>query len=128
MHTAVSTLSAGRTRSGNILIYLLGFMLVGSAVAKFARIPMVLEQFRVLGFEDGRLMFIGILEIVCAALFMLPRTRSIGLLLVSSYLGGAIATHVGHGQPTAVEPAFLLGLFWLGAWLRHPQILWSFES
>ena len=127
MHTN-TTVGKGRARAGTVLIYLLGFMLVGSALVKFAQVPAVLAQFRVLGFEDGRLTFIGILELVCAVLFMLPRTRSIGLLLISSYLGGAIATHVGHGQPTAVEPAFLLGLFWLGVWLRHPQILWSFES
>lgn len=115
-----------RVLAGNIMVYLLGVLLLGSALIKFANVPTLVAQFAVLGFAGGRLTFIGILEIVSAALFLLPRTRSLGLLLVSAYLGGAIAAHVGHGQTEAIRPAILLGLFWVGAWLRHPNTLWSF--
>jgi hypothetical protein len=86
----------------------------------------VVAQLGVLGFEGGRLTLVAFLEIVSAVLFMLPRTRSLGLLVVSSYLGGAVAAHIGHGQSAALEPAILLGFLWLGAWLLHPAILWSF--
>ena len=71
-------------------------------------------------------MIIATLEILSAGLFLMPRTRSIGLLLVSAYLGGAIATHMGHDEPV-YQPAFVLVLFWMGAWLRHPEMFWSFN-
>src|SRR5690348_14612241 len=95
---------------GNVLIYVAGVLLIGSAVAKVAQIPAVVENFRVLGYEGSRLTSIAMLEAVCSVLFMIPRTRSLGLLLVSAYLGGAIAVHVGHGQWGAVRPAIFLAI------------------
>ena len=77
-----------------------------------------------MGFDGGRLTFVAGLEILSGLLFLVPFTRSFGLLLVSSFLGGAIATHLQHGQPI-VQPSFVLFLIWLGTWLRHPRILWS---
>jgi hypothetical protein len=68
-----------------------------------------------------------VLEIVSAVPFLISFTRSLGLLLVSSFLGGAIATHLPHGQPI-YQPAFVFFLIWLGTWLRHPQILWRFAG
>ncbi len=126
--TNASTKSRPRLIAGNVLIYLLGVMLIGSAVAKVARIPALVENFRMLGYDGSRLTSIAVLEAVCAALFMLPSTRSLGLLLVSAYLGGAMAVHMAHGQSEVAVPAILLGIIWLAAWLRHPQILGSFGS
>jgi hypothetical protein len=116
--------TGGRGRAGTILIYLLSFVLVGSAVVKFVQIPKVALQMAAMGFEGSRLTFIAVLEVASAILFVYPRTRSLGLLMVSAYLGGAIATHVGHNQPP-FPPAIVLALFWLAAWLRHPEVLWS---
>ena len=94
-----SPVSKTRRITGNILMFLSGLMLLGSAGAKFAHVPQVVEQSAALGFMGSRLTFIAILEVTSALLFLIPLTRSIGLLLVSSYLGGAIATHMQHGQP-----------------------------
>ncbi|PYU78533.1 MAG: hypothetical protein DMG50_27155 [Acidobacteria bacterium] len=64
-------------------------------------------------FDNPRLMLIAMLEASGAILFMIPRTRALGLLLVSAYLGGAIVTHLGRSQsPEAASPAFVLALFW----------------
>jgi hypothetical protein len=52
-----------------------------------------------------------VLEIGSAILFLIPLTRDIGLLLVSAYFGGAIATHMGHGEPV-MQPAIILAIFW----------------
>jgi hypothetical protein len=112
--------------AANVLIFLGGIALAGSALAKIAHVPIVVTQMAAVGFFGGRLLLIALLESICAVLFLIPITRSIGLLLVSGYLGGAIATHIGHGQPP-FQPAFLLILLWLGIWLRHPEILWSLQ-
>jgi hypothetical protein len=77
-----------------------------------------------LGFDGNKLVLIAVLEIASTIFFAYTRTRSFGLLMVSAYLGGAIATHVGHNQPP-FQPAVVLALFWLAAWLRHPEMLWS---
>jgi hypothetical protein len=112
---------------GNIVIALLGILLLGSATAKFAHIPKVEMQMATMGFGGNKLLFIALLELASAALFLLPLTRSVGLLLVSSYLGGAIATHVQHDQPVFV-PSILLLLIWLSVWLRHREVFSSFAS
>ena len=111
-------------RVGTTFIYLLSFVLAGSAAAKFAQVPKVASQMATMGFDGGKLTLIAVLEIVSAFLVAFPRTRSFGLLMVSAYLGGAIATHVGHNQPP-VQPAVILALFWFAAWLRYPEALWS---
>jgi hypothetical protein len=118
--------SIGKTRriAGLVLICLGSIVLIGSAGAKFAHVPKVVNEMGAMGFDGGRLTMIAVTEIASALLFLLSFTRSIGLLLVSAYMGGAIATHVQHGQPF-IQPAVVLAILWAGTWLRHPQILWS---
>ncbi|HXH66018.1 MAG TPA: DoxX family protein [Candidatus Limnocylindrales bacterium] len=123
-----SVSTGGKRRiTGNVLMILGGVMLVGSSSAKFAHVPAVVTQLDAMGFAGTRLMFIAVLEIVSAVLFLIPLTRSGGLLLVSSFMGGAIATHLQHGE-SIVQPSFVLLLIWLGTWLRHPVILQSLNS
>jgi hypothetical protein len=109
---------------GNILITLISVALLGSAAAKLAHVPAVVSAMSANGVFGDRLTFVGILEVLSAVTLLIPATRSIGLLLISSFLGGAIATHFEHGQ-SIVPPSFVLVLAWLGTWLRHPFILWS---
>jgi hypothetical protein len=103
------------------MIFLAVAVLIISAGAKFARVPQVTGQLAAVGFSGSKLMIIATLEILSALLFLFPRTRSLGLLLVSAYLGGAIATHFGHNE-SVLPPALILALFWTGAWLRSPDI------
>jgi hypothetical protein len=116
----------GKTRRtiGTTLIVLGGALLLGSAGAKLAHVPQVVAQMNSVGFSGEKVTFVAILELVSALLFLIPATRSAGLLLVSSFLGGAIATHLQHGQPI-LPPSIMLILLWVGAWLRHPIILWN---
>jgi hypothetical protein len=118
------TVGKGRRVAGNILIFLGAFMLAASAGAKFAHVPKVVTELGAFGFDGSRLMLIAVLELFSAALFALPASRAVGLLLVSAYMGGAIATHIQHGQ-APLQPAVVLSILWLGAWLRHPESLWS---
>ncbi len=92
MRTENASVSRKRRITGNVLIVLGGLMLIGSAGAKFAHVPKVVTELVAMGFDGNKLMLIAILEILSALLFLIPVTRSFGLLLVSSFLGGAIAT------------------------------------
>jgi hypothetical protein len=125
MQTENVSIGKKRQISGRVLMILGGLILIESSSAKFAHIPAVVNRLSAMGFDGTRLTFIAGLEVVSALLLLFAFTRSLGLLLVSSYLGGAIATNLQHGQPI-VLPAFVLFLIWLGMWLRHPQMLWSF--
>ncbi len=120
----MSTPNKSRLRIGSILIYVLSLLLAGSAVAKLAQVPAVVSQMAAVGFSGNKLALIAALEIASAILFAVPSTRSFGILMVSAYLGGAIATHVGHSQPP-FQPAVVLALFWFAAWFRHPDLFRS---
>lgn len=124
MKTENASISRKRQITGNVLMILGGLVLLASAATKFLQVPKVVAEIGALGFTGWRLMFVAVLEVGSASLFLFPATRSIGLLLVSSYMGGAIAAHLGHGQ-LIFQPAIILLIFWLGTWLRHPEILWS---
>ena len=119
-------MNAKRKLAGNILVFLGGLMLLGSAGAKLAHVPKVVSGLEAMGFDGNKLTFIALLEVVSALLFLIPFTRSAGLLLLSSFLGGAIATHLQHDQPI-LQPSFVLSLIWLGTWMRHRGMFWSFE-
>jgi hypothetical protein len=68
---------------------------------------------------------VGAGEIVTGTLLLIPRTLSLGILLTSSFWGGAISVHMTHGQSYLLQSA-LLGLSWVGAYLRNPAVLGSF--
>lgn len=127
MSTDNISVGKGRRMAGLILICLISLMLLGSAGAKLAHVPKLVEEMGALGFTGGKLTMIAFAEIVSAILFLIPYTRSAGLLLASAYMGGAIATHVQHDQ-SFLQPGMVLALLWLGAWLRHPAVLWSLNQ
>jgi hypothetical protein len=127
MDTSNASVGKGRRIVGLVLICMGSIVLIGSAGAKFAHVPKVVNELGAMGFDGERLTMIAVAEVISALLFLLPFTRSIGLLLASAYMGGAIATHVQHGQPF-IQPAMILTIIWAGAWLRHPQVLWSMNQ
>jgi hypothetical protein len=69
---------------------------------------------------------IGAGEVATAILLLIPRTSSLGLLLASSFWGGAICLHMSKGEPFVLQSALLL-LTWAGAYLRVPGAFASFS-
>lgn len=114
--------------AANILIFLPGLAVMMSELLKFARVPAVVNQMAAAGFSGGKILLVATLGFSSAVLFLLPRTRSIGVLLLSSFLGGAICLHVQRDEyAKTLAPAFLLTLTWIGTFLRHRQMLWSLD-
>jgi hypothetical protein len=70
---------------------------------------------------------IGAGAILTALLLVIPRTSSLGILLTSSFWGGAICIHMAHGEPYLFQ-AVVLVLSWAGAYLRNPATLSSFSG
>lgn len=118
-----------RRVAGNILIFLPGMALAASSALKFAGVPAVVHEMATMGFTGGRYTLVATLEFLSAALFLYPRTRSFGVLFLSAFFGGIICAHVQMGElAKAVPPAILLTLAWAGAWLRHPEMLWTLQK
>jgi hypothetical protein len=74
-----------------------------------------------LGYAESALAPIGVLELACAVLYVVPRTAVLGAILLTGYLGGAIATHVRVGDPFLVPLLFGV-LLWLGLYLRDRRL------
>ncbi len=94
-----------------------------SAYGKFAGGPDVEEGFKHLQLEYSFRTTLGVLEVACVVLYLLPPTAVMGAILLTGYLGGAILTHLRVGDPVYVHG--VLGVvIWLALALREPR-LWS---
>jgi hypothetical protein len=123
-----NSISTARRRTGAALSILAGVLLLASGGVKLAGVPTVVHQLQKYGFVHT-VPLVALLEIASGVLFLVPRTRSFGLVFASAFLGGAIATHVQHSETVQILPAaFVLALVWTGVWLEHPIALWSFET
>lgn len=108
---------------GRILGAVPVLMMALSAVMKISRNPAVLESWGPrFGYPDGTLVAIGLVELACAVLYVIPRTAVLGAILVTGYLGGATATHVRVGEAAFVAPVFAGMLAWAGLFLRDPRL------
>ena len=112
----------GRVLSGLFVL----FMLAASIAPKFFMADMVAEQnMTPLGWPAKYLLLIGLIELGCVVLYVMPRTSLLGAVLMTGLLGGAIATNLRVGSPLFSHTLFgvYLGLFmWGGLWLRDASL------
>ena len=107
--------------AGCIISVLPVLMLLFSGVMKLMKPPSVVEGFVRLGYPEGLALGIGVVELACAALYVIPRTSVLGAILLTGYLGGATATHVRIGEPF-FAPIVLGVLVWGGLFLRDARL------
>jgi hypothetical protein len=93
-----------------------------SATMKFLRPPAVVEGFAHFGYQENVIVILGVVEVLCALIYIVPRTSFVGAILVTGYLGGATATHVRIGDPSFIGPVLLGVVAWGGLFLRDPRV------
>jgi DoxX-like family len=104
-----------------VLSALPALLLLFSGAMKLIGPPSVVEGFAHLGYDQGVALGIGIVELLCTVLYLIPRTSVLGAILLTGYLGGATATHLRIGEP--FYAAVLLGvLVWGGLFLRDERL------
>jgi hypothetical protein len=112
----------GRVLSGLFVL----FMLAASIAPKFLMADMVAEQSMTpLGWPAKYLLLIGLIELACVVLYVIPRTSLLGAVLMTGLLGGAVATNLRVENPLFSHTLFgvWLGLFmWGGLWLRNASL------
>jgi hypothetical protein len=112
---------SGRVLSGLFALFILG----ASAAPKLLQLPVAEATMADLGWPPGFVFGIGILELSCVVLYLVPRTSVFGAVLTMGLLGGAMATQMRAQMPLFSHVLFsvYVGLFmWGGLWLRNPQL------
>lgn len=111
---------AGLTLSGLVIL----FLLLDGAM-KLVPLDIVVETSTQLGLPAHLARPLGIITVICTILYAIPRTSVLGAILLTAYLGGAIATHVRIGSPLFTHVLFgvYLALFiWGGLYLRDERV------
>ena len=99
------------------------FLLVDGAM-KLAKPAVVVEATTKLGYPESTIIPIGVVLLACTVLYLIPTTAVLGAILLTGYLGGAVATHVRAGEPLfSVVFAIIFGvLLWLALYLVDPRL------
>jgi hypothetical protein len=107
--------------AGYIISALPVLMLLFSGVMKLVKPAPVVEGFVRLGYPESLALGIGIVELACAALYVIPQTSVLGAILLTGYLGGATATHLRIGEPF-FAPIVLGVMVWGGLFFRDARL------
>src|SRR4051794_485126 len=119
--TKVANTPPGMYWTGWVISGLVAAAMAMSGAMKFTNSPQLVEGFEHLGWPTKLAVALGILELTCTLLYSIPQTSVLGAILLTGYLGGAIATHVRLGEPVYVHVAIGV-LVWLGLFLRDARI------
>ena len=116
--------SKGRLWAGRIISILPALFLIVDAVMKFIKPAPVVDGTVKLGYSESVILPLGIVLLVCTVLYLIPKTAVLGAILLTGYLGGAVATHVRvqEGLFSIIFPVVFGALLWLGLWLRDPLL------
>jgi hypothetical protein len=120
---APSSVSKKRLWAGRIIGGLPAFVLLTSGVnLTLIKSPDVVEAFKKFQYPESLMTTIGILEFVCVVIYFIPRTSVLGAILLTAYLGGAVATHVRIGETMFIVPVVFGIMIWIGLYLREDRL------
>ena len=117
--------SKGQLWTGRILSGIAIAFLLFDAIIHLMKPQPVVAAFGQLGYPMSASATIGIIELVCVALYLIPSTAILGAVLLTGYLGGAIAAQLRIGAPvfsTMLFPIYVALFVWGGLYLRYPIV------
>jgi DoxX-like family len=117
--------ASGAVWTGRVLSGIGVLFLIFDATLKLLQVPEAAEGSAALGWKPETVFWLGVVQVVCLAIYLLPRTAVLGAVLWTGYLGGAIATHVRIGNPLfshVLFPTYVAAFLWLGLWLRDARL------
>ena len=106
---------------GTIISSLVSLIFIMSASMKLTKNPEAVKGMDHLGIPAHLLSSLGILEASCLAIYLIPKTSTLGAILLTGYLGGAILTHLRIGEPIVLQIAIGVAV-WAGLFLREPRL------
>ena len=123
--TQAVSVSKKRLWAGRIVSALTVVFLLVDGVMKVMKAPVAVQGSIQLGYPESVVFGIGLVLLVCTLLYVIPRTSILGAILLTGYLGGAVATHVRVGDPLfshALFPVYLGVMVWGGLFLRNHRL------
>jgi hypothetical protein len=109
--------------TGRVVSLWPAFVVISSATWKLTRNPWYVKEFARIGWPESALNGLAFLQLGCLVLYLIPPTAVLGAVLLTGYLGGAIATYVRMGEPYPVlVPLSTSMIAWLGIWLRDERL------
>jgi hypothetical protein len=120
MTTSSTTIWIGRVLSALAILFL-----TFDSVIKLLELPVAIQGTTELGYPESVVFGIGLVQLVCLVLYVVPQTSVFGAILFTGYLGGAIATHVRIGSPLFTHilfPIYVAILLWGGLYAREPRL------
>jgi hypothetical protein len=127
MQTITQTVpvSKGKLWAGRILTTLAVAFIVVDGVMKLFKPPFVVKATLELGYPESSIVGIGVLLLVCTLIHLIPRTSILGAVLLTGYLGGAVASNVRIGNPLfshVLFPVYIATMIWGGLYLRDNRL------
>ena len=121
---ATSASNKGSLWAGRISSALPALLLLLDGFMKLVKPVFVIEATVQLGYRESVIVGLGVVLIACTVLYLIPRTAVLGAILLSGYLGGAVATHVRVGGPlfSIIFPVILGAMLWGGLYLRDERV------
>lgn len=123
--TSIAPVSPPALWAGRVLSGLAVAMMLFSGIIKLAKTAPVVDSFAQLGVPDQLARGIGVLELLCTALYVIPRTAILGAILLTGLFGGAILAHLRVGNPLPSHTLFpvYMGVFvWGGLFFRETRL------
>ena len=120
----ISSVSKMHLWVGRLVSTLASLFLLVDGVMKLLKPPVVVKATLQLGYAESAILGIGTTLLICTVLYIIPRTSAVGAILLTGYLGGAVASNVRAGMPlfNVVFPMILAGSAWSGLWLRDLRV------
>ena len=117
-------ISNGQRRIGRILSALVSLFLLFDGTMKLVKPPVVVQSTLQLGYTESAILGIGLTLLVCTLLYIVPRSSIVGAVLLTGYLGGAVASNIRAGMPVfnVVFPMIMAALLWGGLWFRDLRV------
>jgi hypothetical protein len=120
--TQAGPVSKAMLWTGRIMSALPVLMILMASVMKLMKVPAVVEGTVHAGFSPGLIVPIGILELACVVVYVIPRTAVLGAILLTGLMGAATVTTLRIGDPTFPMPVVLGMLAWGGLYLRDRRL------
>jgi len=125
MAITVEKVSAGRFWTGWIITGLVALFMLFDAGAKYVKPAPVVDAFARIEWPIGLASTVGTILLVCTVIYLIPQSAVLGAILLTGYLGGAVATNLRLQNPLLTHtlfPVYLGVLTWVGLWLREPRV------
>ncbi len=121
----MTPISERRLWTARIMAVIAVPFLMLDVVGKLLTVPPVVQGTTSLGYQEGHVLVIGLIELACLAVYLVPRTAVLGAVLLTGYLGGAVATHLRVGDPVFTHvlfPIYVGALVWGALVLRDGRL------